>query len=189
MKLQDIGFIFFGFYKHFTDFKFDFTKTKYVLPKRLHKEALIYTTQNQYVLRNFMVFSKQNIIMFAILNQLKYRQGKNILTETHDDDLKWFYHTIQYYKNDFIKDIDLLYNEINSIEDVYKYHITKKINWYSMYYIMTLINVDKSFVTNNDILQQELKRIHKAVMIFRFDKEFMKESVKKLEKKLKLINI
>ena len=189
MTIRSVGELFFGFYLHFKDDKYDFTKYEYSVPKRYNNELVRYINNNKFILEKLSVFGKQTIVIFAIVNQLKYRSDMNIESTINESDSSWFIHLLKYYKTDFKKDVEYVTGNITELRDIYDMHIQKKIQWYSMFIIFMLLKTSKvKEVLNDEIVKMEMKHIANALKIFKFDYKELELCMEELKKKIELLS-
>lgn len=185
MTLKETGEIFFGFTLYFNG-NFDFVKEQYKIPGYLQKQAIQYTRSHEHTLLKYRQFGKRTIIVFALLNQLKYRMGYQINDEMNNSDSIWFFDIITTYPEYFRKDVEFLVNNMIEPFDVYGFYIKKQITWFTMPYVFGLLNFDKEELLKNDLIVHEMKYLTKALKVFRFNSELLKDIIQPLQKKFDL---
>ena len=153
MTLHDIGSLFYGFHRHFNEPNFNFAESGYKLG---------YSTpaiQRYIKINNFLLYPFGPLfIMFAIINQLKYRRKDKQIVEFNEEDLRWFVNTLKFNENDYMRDIDWLYENVTSAHEIYEAHIKKRVQWFTLFYILKYAGNFQQFIAN-DFAEENFKSI------------------------------
>jgi len=185
MTIYETGCIFYGVAKHFES-NFNFCDYEYILPESMKKQAIRYCERHKYHLDKFSHFSKQSIVVFAIVNQLRYRSGYD-LADMSEKDTLWFYGLLSTYKNDFLLDIEFLVDNVTKLRDIYQFHIEQKTRWFTMPMLFKFLQYNTDQLINDIPLIKELRWNYRALYILKLDSDFFKSEVEPLQKKLDLI--
>jgi len=185
MTIRETGCLFYGVAKHFES-NFNFCDYHYKLPESMQKQASNYCSRHKYALDKFACYGRQSIIVFAIVNQLRYRSGDDIEHSMDESDTKWFFGLLAHYKNDFILDIEFLEANITKLRDIYTFHIQEKIKWFTMPILFKHLKYDATGMIDDVPLVKELRWNYRALKLLQLDDEFFKEHVNGIQKKLDL---
>lgn len=185
MSIFEIGCIFYGMTKHF-DSNFNFCDYQYKLPENMLNSARKYCERHRYSLDKFSCFSRQNVIVFAIVNQLRYRSGMDIWHMDEKDTI-WFFGLLEHYKNDFLLDIELIGSKITKIRDIYDMHVAQEIRWFTMPVLFKYLKYNPETLIDDVPLVKELRWQYRALYILKLDEAFFKENIESVQKKLDLM--
>lgn len=186
MTLKETGEIFFGFSLYF-DNKFDFVASNYRIPGWFEKQCIHYIKSHENSLNQFRQYGKRTVIVFALLNQLKYRMKYSINYEMNNSDSIYFFDLLNSYHVYFREDIEFLVNNLSEMFDLYVFHSQKKIQWFTMAYVLALLKFDgKDIIIQNELIKQEMKYITKALKVFRFKQDVLLEILQPLQHKMDL---
>jgi hypothetical protein len=185
MTLFDTACIFYGMKMHFES-NFNFCDYDYKLPETLHKSVSGYAARHRYKLDRFSCFGRQSVIVFGIVNQLRYKAGDDI-ADMDEKDTKWFYGSLENYVNDFALDVQYLLEHMIKVRNIYMLYVDEKIQWYTMPILFKMLKYDPSELVGDVALIKELKWLYRALYIFKLDVMILKEIIDPLQKKLDLI--
>lgn len=177
--------IFYGFTLYFNS-DFNYVQKKSI-PSHMYKAMDTYYKKNKFAMDKYYQYNESTVKLYAIINQLKYRSGHDVSTDMSNSDTIWFKRVLQYYKNDFQQDVDLIMNTCSCSSDIYILYVKKKIEFYSFAYAIALLKFDKTELKQNPAVVQEIKWCMKAVSIFKFDVEYFRKTLQPLQKKIDLL--
>lgn len=178
--------IFFNVYQHFNEKDYDAKEGDYTRILKHHKQKFDkFCSQNRYRVQRYTKYSKRNIILIAILNNLKSKSF-----EIQEDlNMKTFYDSIIQYKNNMNREVENVYNSLQSIDDLYKMFIEDNIHFYTFFGLIKYLKFDKrKHLGKNDMFLKRIGHQKKLGTLLDF-----KDSIKgtsyfdDLQKKIELI--
>lgn len=188
MTLRETGEIFFGFTLFFEG-KLDFPQHQYIMPEWHQKACLSYIRSHEHTLRHFMPYGKRTVIVFALLNQLKYRMGRQISRDMDTSDTSVFFDMLENYHIYFKHDIQFLVDNLAEVFDIYNFHVQKKIQWYTMPYVLAMLKFDKKELMGSELIKHEMSYLIKALKVFRFRTDLLETEMAPLQKKIDLMTL
>ena len=157
--------IFFNIYTHLSDKEYNAKQGSFTRILPHHKiQFNKFCSENRYNVLPYTKYSKQNIVLLAISNNL-LRKSFDI---KNDLNLKVFARELKLYNDNMNKDIEYIYNNIEAIEDLYSMYVNNDIKWYSFYYTVKYIKFNKRKYIINDIFKKRLKHIQRVTSLLDF---------------------
>lgn len=147
--------IFFNVYQHVSEKDYNAKDGEYTrVLKHQQKKFDRFCSNNRFNVLPYVRYSKRNIILLAILNNLKVKSF-----DIQDNlNLRLFFKDIEHYKNNMSLDLKLVYEEIESLEDIYVLFREDKIHFYTFIGLIKYLKYDKKeFFTSNDFILKNIK--------------------------------
>jgi hypothetical protein len=177
---QEIADIFYGMYLYFdTDypiFKYDFK-----IPKKLKNHQYKRLVQNsKFEFDYYKDMPRRDVILCSILNN--FTCPKLYIGKCKPDKIK---NDLKMYKENLMIDIDHVMRIAKlSSDSILAEYKNGKLKWTSFYFMFHFIR----FSYYSEALKIELKHLNKIYRIFKFDEEYIKQSLSHIQKKADLIS-
>lgn len=178
--------IFFNVYQHVSEKDYNAKDGDYERILKHHKTKFDkFCSQNRYRVQKYTMYSKRNIVLIATLNNLKSRSF-----EIQEDlNLKRFYDSIMNFKNNMNREVEYVYNNLQSINDLYDMFMNDKIHFYTFFGLIKYLNFDKrKYLGDNDMFLKRIGHQKRIATLLDF-RDYIKGTTHfdDLQKKIELI--
>lgn len=172
MKELDALKIFFNVYQHVSDKEYNAKDGDYERILKHHKQKFDkFCSQNKYNVQKYLKYSKRNITLIAILNNLKSKSF-----EIQEDlNLKKFYDSLIHYQNNMNREVEYVYNNLHSIDDLYKMFIEDDIHFYTFFGLIKYLKFDKKkYLGANDMFLKKVAHQKRIGTLLNFNDDITK---------------
>ena len=169
--------------------KMDIDPVKYNwnIAHNFKKQFDTFSNNNRFVFNSFIKMNKKEIILLSIMNNLDSSKLM-IDSKLSRKSLNSFVGDFTLLDQDFKNDCVLISLECSDMHDIFKLYVTKKLKWYSFFFIFKYLEFDKAdFLKSNTLAREKLKHTNKILKKFiHFNEDVFKAHIDIIQKKFNL---